>query len=689
MPTLLFEIGTEEIPAGVIDPACRFLAKDLGRRLDELHLRHESVRSLGTPRRLTVVVDGLVDRQPDRVETHKGPPVKAAFDEQGRPTKVAEGFARARGVTVADLERVQTPKGEYVMVREEVPGQSAMTLLPGVLADLAAAIPFPKSMRWGEGEFAFIRPIQWIVALFDGRVVPLRIGGVDSSALTRGHRFHAPAPFEVSGAQDYTDRLAERMVLVDPAARRRAVIEAVTAAVAEQCGQDAEPVLEEGLVDTVTNLVEYPSPVAGRFERRFLELPQEVLVTSMREHQKYFPVRSRQDGRLLPYFVAVNNTRIQDQRLASSGHERVLRARLADALFFFHQDRQMRLADRYEALDGIVFQQRLGTMRQKSERMRRLAVFLAERVAPELADTVDRAARLAKCDLLTEMVGEFPSLQGVMGREYARHDGEEEAVAMAVYEHYLPLRAGGRLPSALPGALVGLADRLDTLAGCFGIGARPTGSTDPFGLRRAALAVLHLIEGFELPLSLQAAVQAAFDGYPAETGLAVEGKEQVLDFLRIRFENDQVAKGRDVELVRAATSAGFDDLLDCLARMAALERIRESDAFAALSGSFKRIRNIVKDHRDTAVDEALLEEEAERRLFETLVSLQRTLEPLVRGRRYDEALQALLVLEAPVARFFDDVLVMAEDERIRRNRLGLLAGLAALVRRIGDISRLH
>ena len=691
MSELLFEIGTEEIPAGYIQPALDALTEGAAKKLTALELAFDTIRTYGTPRRLTLAIGNLQSRQADSRQEHIGPSVKAGYDAEGKLTKAAIGFAKSRGFQPEQLQVINTPKGEYLMAAEDVNGQETVTLLPGLLESLIRELVFPKSMRWSDYTMSFARPIQWLLALYGGAVIPVNIEGVVCGNSTRGHRFMAPDTFEVSGIEQYVSGLAERFVLVDPDQRRAKVIEEVQRAVREIAGTTgAKPVLHEGLLDTVTNLVEFPCGICGSFDQKFLQLPEEALVTSMREHQKYFPVVG-EDGKLLPFFVAVNNTKVPDQVLAVSGHERVLRARLEDGLFFFNEDRKKPLVALCKDLHGIVFQNKLGTMEAKSERITTLATLLASRIAPELKEDVVRASQLAKADLLTAMVGEFPSLQGIMGRVYALHDHEKPEVAQAIEEHYLPLRAGAELPQSLVGALVGIADRLDTLVGCFAIGEKPTGNKDSFGLRRQAIGLINIIRGLNISLSLSEAATAALKGY-AGAGIVNQGTEviaEVLTFIRLRFENEQIATGLPQELVEAATAVGFDNLADCLARVEALDHIRGQESFRVLAGSFKRIRNIVKDNKETEVNPELLTEQAEQELFSALAGVREKALPLIWDRDYRAALQAMLEMKGPVDRFFDEVMVMADDEAVRQNRLNLLTALGELVLHVGDISKMH
>ncbi len=689
MNELVFEIGTEEIPAGYIAPALAFMADYLREQLAELDLEHGDIQTVGTPRRLTVMVADLPEKQEDRSKESIGPARQAGFDEDGNPTKAALGFARSRGLAVEDLKIVTTPKGEYLMAVEQIPGRPASELLAELLPILIEKIPFPKSMHWADGSLSFARPIQWLLALFSGQCIPFSIEGIASDTKSCGHRFMAPEFFPVSNFDAYKQDLEKRFVLVDPEVRRQKVLAEVEQAVREStAGNTGRPLFDEGLVSTVTNLVEIPWGVCGRFDEKFLELPDEVLITSMREHQKYFPVVDDRDI-LLPFFVAVNNTGIEDRAMAASGHERVIRARLEDALFFFNEDRKKSLAERVDDLSGIVFQQKLGTMADKTRRMVRLAGLLADQLLPDAKEDVERAALLAKADLLTEMVGEFPSLQGVIGREYALLDGEKEPVARAIAEHYMPVRAGSELPASLSGALVGIADRLDTLVGCFAIGEKPSGNKDAFGLRRQAIGLINIIRGLDLSLSLREMIGQALAGYEGVVEARPELIDEILAFIRLRFENELIAGGLAQEVAQAATSVDFDDLRDCLLRIEALDAIRRQEAFVVLSGSFKRIRNITRDNNATEVDEAFLQEPAELELYRVVQQVSEQALPLMEEQRYEEALQVLLQMKEPVDTFFDKVMVMAEDPDLRRNRLNLLTGLRELVLRVGDISRMH
>ena len=687
MNELLFEIGTEEIPAGYIMPALQYLEKAAADKFRELNLNFSGIRTFGTPRRLTLAVEGLDSAQADMVKEHIGPPAKAGFDGEGKPTKAAVGFAASKGLDVAALQVVDTPKGQYLLAKEEVRGRETMELLPAVLEELLRGISFPKSMRWAHTTLSFARPIQWLLALFGGKVVDFTIEGITSGDTTKGHRFMAPDTFAVTSGNDYVERLRGGEVVVDPALRREMVVEEVRRAVKRKVGDQGTPMVDENLVDIVTNLVEMPCGVCGRFDEKFLELPGEVLITSMREHQKYFPVADH-DGKLLPLFVAMNNTRIKNEEKAANGHERVLRARLEDAFFFYSEDKKTSLEQRAQGLGGIVFHHKLGTMAQKIARCETLASYLAKQLDPSVEELAVRAAKLAKADLLTEMVGEFPTLQGVMGKYYGVRDGEDGRVAGAIQDHYKPVRPGDALPADLVGAIVGLADRIDTVCGCFAIGEKPTGAADPFGLRRLSLGLIQIVRGLELTISLQDLVIKGLAAYGDLVKDGGEVAEQVLEFIRLRFENDCVSKGMKAEVVQAATAVAFDDILDCVRRMNGLDAIRQREQFSVLAGSFKRIRNIIKENSTIDINPALMAHEAEKQLHAVLSEVEQKSGSLIAAKKYEDALETFLLMKEPVDKFFDDVMVMDEDPAIRQNRLNLLTALAELILRVGDISRM-
>jgi glycyl-tRNA synthetase beta chain len=683
---LLFEIGTEEVPAGYIMPALAQLEKILGERLTALALPYSTLRTAATPRRLAVSIGGLAERQPDRQEEILGPPKKAAFDQNGQPTRAAIGFAKKNGVGVEALQILATPKGEYLMVRVEQVGRPTSELLAELLPEVITSLNFPKSMRWGAGRTSFARPIQWLLAVYGGKTVPFTLDTITSSNTTCGHRFMARGPFPVSGYSDYVETLRAAQVMVEPQERRDAVLAEITRA-AQQAGGTILP--DDELVDTVCNLVEKPFAICGAFEERFLALPREVLITSMREHQKYFAVVDAA-GKLMPNFIAVNNTDTRDAKLAADGHQRVIRARLEDAFFFFKEDQRRALKDRVEDLTGVIFQHKLGTMLDKTRRVTTLAGLLAKKLAPEHLAQTERAALLAKTDLLTDMVGEFPTLQGAIGHDYALLGGETPEVARAIREHYLPVRAGGVLPTSIPGALVGMADRLDSITGCFGIGQIPTGTADPFGLRRLSLGLLHIINAMGFRLSLAEFVDEALSLHGDRLTVSrTDARRNVLEFIKGRFSNDLTGQGIPAEAVEAVTSVSFDDPVDCKRKIKALMAISGQEAFPVLAGAFKRVINIIKDNSETAVQAELLSENAEQKLHEAYLAVSREATPLLEAGDYEKGLGVILKMKEPVDTFFEEVMVMAEDEKVRANRLNLLTAIARLFLRIGDFSKMN
>jgi glycyl-tRNA synthetase beta chain len=692
---LLLEVGAEEIPASFIAPALEDLRRVVTERLADARLEHGEVKVYGTPRRLAVWVRDVADAGKDVVKEVLGPSAKAAFDAQGKPTKAAEKFAEGLKLSVDQLGRAQTAKGEYVSARVEEKGRAAADIVPDALHAAVHSINFRKSMRWGDVESSFARPVQWLVALLGGDVVPVVFGDVKSGRVTYGHRFLSPGAIELKAPADYEAALAKANVVADIARRRAMLVEKVTAAAKAAGGALLE---DEGLVDQVTNLVELPSPVVGTFEERHLDLPPEVLVQEMKSHQRYFSLVDGA-GKLLPKFIAVSNTPVRDEQLSLRGYQRVLRARLADGRFFFDEDRKTPLADRVEKLGRVVWQGQLGTYLEKVERFRSLAVWLAGQTkrAGESA-TIERAATLAKADLVTGMVGEFPELQGVMGREYARASGEPDAVALAIFEHYLPRGAEDALPTQDAGALIGIADRLDSLCGIFAIGKVPSGAADPFGLRRACLAIIRLVLGRGYRFSLSAAVDESLRllaprlanvkrkaGEPAP-------REQVLEFFRGRLKALWGEQHR-TDVVEAVLAAGFDDLVAAQKRLEALSLIVGRADFQPLAAAFKRVVNIVeKQGRDVAGGQTQaqkLVDDAEKQLHAAFSHARTSVTGLLQGDDFSGALKEITGLKPVVDTFFDKVMVMAEDKELRENRIRLLTEIGALFNQVADFSKIQ
>jgi glycyl-tRNA synthetase beta chain len=687
---LLLEVGVEELPAGFIGPALADLAGAAGQLLGEARVRHGAIRTAGTPRRLALQVAEVAARQADLVREVVGPPRRAAYDAAGNPTRAAIGFAGAQGVPVEALRVKATEKGEYVAALITERGAATRELLPELLPRLITALGFPKTMRWGEGSLRFARPIRWLVALYGGRAVPVELGGLRSGSRSYGHRFLAPRPFEVRSFDQYARELEKRYVLVDPA-RRKARVEALVAEAARQAGGMA--VIEPELLETVTNLVEYPTVVCGSFDRAFLELPRPVLITPMQKHQRYFPVVDAA-GRLMPHFIAIANMRARRMDLIRQGNERVLRARLHDARFFYAEDRKVRLADRVEALRRVGFQERLGTMYDKAGRLARLARRLAQAAAPELAAHAERAAQLCKADLTTAMVKEFTELQGTMGGEYASLGGELPGVAKAIAEHYRPRFAGDEPPETRLGALVAVADKLDSLVGYFGLGLIPSGSEDPYALRRQAAGIVLALLKHWFDLSLERMAGEAWEGYGDRlTRPRDETLRDVGEFLKARLQAALVERGVAADAVEAALAAEGRPVVvpDVEARATALAAMRGEEGFDRLVLSVKRIANIVREEVAGAFDPARLQEPAERALWEKARGVGAKAAAAARDGDYRAALAILVGLWPELDQFFapgTGVLVNHPDPEIRATRHALLREVGRLFTGIADFRKM-
>ena len=647
---------------------------------------YREIKTVGTPRRLALLAFGLEPVQTDQEEIIIGPPRSAAFGEDGVPTKVAIGFARAKGVPVDDLSLLETPKGVYLGLKKKITGRSASAVLPELLPQLILDLTFPKTMRWGTSSLRFARPIQWIVALYGAEVIPFSLEGITSGRQTYGHRFMAPEPISLTQAGDYPERLLSGKVVVDPQ-ERRAILARELEVQARKAG--GLVLIDQQLLDEVTNLVEWPVPVAGQFDPDFLKLPDEVLKTSMKEHQRYFPLVD-EGGTLINRFIAVNNTQVTDEQRVIHGHEKVLRARLADARFFFQEDTKEPLEGKVERLRGVVFHSRLGTSYEKVERVIELAAYLARLLVPEKEPLVRRCARLAKADLTSHMVGEFPSLQGVMGREYARLSGEDPEVAQGIFEHYLPLSAQDLPPGSDTGALVGLADRLDTLAGFFSLNQIPSGSADPYALRRQAQGVILITWARDYGFYLEKALDQAISLYCGLSALEPDRvKGNLLEFFGLRLEYLLTSEGHKKEVIEAVLAAGWSDLNEVRLRTRALSQFQNNIEFSSLTIGCKRALNILKGINKAtieAVREADFQEEAEIQLYEKIKENKENLIQLLEKRSYSDYLQNLAKLREYIDRFFEQVLVMAPDEKIKNNRLALLLELTALFNRFALFS---
>ncbi len=679
---LLFELGTEELPPLALQRLADALVSNICRGLDELAVGYGAVRRYATPRRLAVLIRDVAERQPDQQVERRGPSLKVAFDDQGRPSKAALGFARSCNTTVEALDRLTTDKGEWLFYEATVAGEPTRALLPAVLERAARALPAPKRMRWGDLDDSFVRPVHWIVALLGAEVVPFQLFGIEASNRTFGHRFHAPGAIVVETPETYAELLERRgYVVADFSERRDRVRRQVEAQAAELGGR---ALASDSLIDEVTALVEWPVAVAGRFDKRFLELPREVLIATLEGHQRYFPVMG-EGGELMAAFVTVANLASRDPDQVRAGNERVVRPRLADALFFWENDRKRPLEAFTRTLDHVAFQHELGSLADKTARIEKLCGWMCDRLSCE-ARPVLRAAALCKADLLTDMVYEFTELQGVMGHYYALASGETAEVARALEEQYLPRFAGDALPASTSGRILGVADRVDTLAGIFAIGQRPTGEKDPFALRRAALGVVRILIECGLDVDVEALVDAALSLQPVK---AAEGGAvgDIVSFMFDRLHSHYTASGVPTEVFAAVAATGVTRPVDFDSRLKAVRQFLTLPQASQLASAHKRVRNILKQAKnESAVDRALMDDPAETELYDSLVATEQAVDELVDAARYEEALTRMAGLQAPVDRFFEQVMVMSDDEGERLNRLALLGRLDRLCRRVADLS---
>jgi len=684
MTTLPFlvELGCEELPPKSLKILAESFLAGIEAGLKQAGLAYEGARYYAAPRRLAVHIDSLALQQPDRVLTVDGPPVKAAFDANGNPTQAALGFAKKNGIDISEVDR----SGEKLRYSRQVKGESATALMTQIINQSLAQLPIAKRMRWGANKVEFVRPVQWLVMLLGSDIVDGEVLGFKAGRVSRGHRFHAPAPITLNHANDYLAALKEAYVIADFAERQASILQQVTALATKENGKALIPA---ALLDEVTGLVEYPVPLVCSFEERFLHVPQEALISTMQDNQKYFCLVDAK-GKLLPRFITVANIQSSNPKFIVEGNEKVVRPRLTDAEFFFKQDQKVKLESRNERLKTVVFQAQLGTVYEKAERISELAAFIAAQIGGDVA-LAQRAGILSKCDLATEMVGEFPELQGIAGYYYAQHDGEGEEVALALNEQYLPKFAGDVLPTTRSGLAVAIADKLDTLVGIFGINQPPTGSKDPFGLRRAAIGLLRIIIEKELALDITVLAQQAVNAYGAKLA-NTNTVNDVFEFLLGRYRAIYEEQNIGVDVIQAVQTLKPTQPLDFDRRIKAVANFRNLAEAEALAAANKRVANILsKDGVKVtgAVDNSLLSEAAEQTLAAQVAKLQAELKPLFAAGDYTPALTALAALRAPIDSFFDTVMVNADDLAIRQNRLNLLASLRALFLAVADISQLQ
>lgn len=684
MSDCLIELGTEELPPKALLKLSRALTDGIQQGLAQASLDVTDIQSYAAPRRLGVLLRNVPLKQEDQIVEKRGPALQAAFDEDGNPTRAAQGFAGSCGVSVDQLQRKETDKGTWLYFEKNQPGQAIEALLPGIVSDALNKLPIPKRMRWGDRDDEFVRPVHWLVMMLDDQVIPCTILGAEAGNQSYGHRFHAPDAITLSKASEYAERMSSQGFVIADFEERRDMIRQQVEQVAAGLGGKVN--IEEELLDEVTALVEWPVAISGRFDDEFLSVPQEALVTTMQDNQKYFAVFDPA-GALMPYFITVANIDSKQPELVSAGNERVIRPRFADAKFFWNQDRKVTLSSRLQSLENVVFQQKLGTIGDKVIRIRALAGYLAEILGTEVSEA-ERAAELCKCDLVTDMVGEFPKLQGIMGRYYADHDGEDKAVSEAIEQHYWPRFAGDSVPVHAAGQFVALADRVDTILGIFAIGQKPTGDKDPFGLRRAALGIIRIIVENDLPLDVEMLFEKAASGLADK----VDAKAVVPDTIEYIFDRLQAFyqdRGVRSDVIESVLVCRPTILTELDGRIMSVNDFLKHEAAPDLAAANKRISNILKKNEQVfgyQVDEALFVEEAEKELFKSLNRLETIAMGHFNGGEYLAGLEILAELRPMVDRFFEDVMVMVEDPKLKVNRLALLQKLANNFLRVADFS---
>lgn len=688
MAEYLLEIGTEEIPAKFMAGALQQMEETAGKALLEKHIAFESVKAMGTPRRLALIIRGLAEKGEDLTEEVRGPSKKAAFDAAGNPTKAVLGFAKSQGVEPADLIIKEVAGNEYVFAVRQVKGQATAAVLPEMMQTMIQNLYFPKPMRWGDLEFRFARPIRWIVSMLNDQVLPFELAEVRAGNRTRGHRFLGSEDVVLSGASQYESELEAQYVMVDPA-RRQAEAWRQIQAVAEANQSVVEP--DGELIEEVTYLIEWPTALMGSFKETYLEIPEEVVITPMREHQRYFPVRDKQ-GKLMNRFVTVRNGGSRCLDVVQAGNEKVLAARLADARFFWDEDRKQPLEAGLHRLDKVVFQERLGTIGYKVARIEELTAYLADALAVsgEVKADACRAAHLAKADLVTNMVCEFTELQGIMGRYYALESGEKPSVAQAILEHYQPRFAGDAAASSQAGALVAIADKLDSIAGIFAIGIEPTGSQDPYALRRAAMGICQTILARGLELDVDQLISKALDqyGFVMEKDSKPVITAKIKEFFAARLRNILSDAGHRYDVVEAAMAVDWQQMQAVIRRAEALTALRDDPHFVKLLAVFTRANNLAKKGGSGIIDPSALTEPCEKELYVSVIQVRESIEKTQKEAGLQGVIRLLSGLAEPINGFFDGVMVMAEDETVRAARLALLNAVVEMSRTVGDLSKL-
>lgn len=685
----LLEIGTEELPSRLIGDALNQLKNNTAQMLKDERIRYEHIKTYATPRRLVLLIEGLREKQDTLEETVKGPAKRIAYDDNGQPTKALQGFMRGQNIGLEQVYIKEYNGEEYIYGNVIKEGKETYEILSNNMVRMIKSIVFPKSMKWGGKNLRFARPIRWLVSILNDKVIPLNLEGIQASNITRGHRFLGSNHIEIKSVDEYFDTLKNNYVIVDQKERKDIIKYGSEKLVKEKGGNILE---DEELLDEVTNIVEYPTPMIGRIKEEYLGLPKDVIITPMKEQLRFFPVVDDKN-RLLPYFITVRNGNDKHIETVIKGNEKVLDARLEDAKFFYYDDIELPLEDYVEDLKGIVFQEELGTLYDKTIRMRKLAEKIGNylEVGVETQKNIDRAAYLSKADLVTKMVTEFTELQGKMGMEYAKQSGENEIVSTAIYEQYLPRFAGDKLPTTTAGSILSIADKLDTIAGSFAIGIQPTASQDPYGIRRQALGIINVILDRKLNLSLGEIIDFALYIYVEENGLAFDYKKtklQIIEFFSGRIKNMFIDMGIRYDIVDGVINTGIDDIYDLKVRADKLNEYIKEEGLTDVLFTFNRVINLAEKADSTEVKRDILIEKEEIELYEAFNSIEEKVLNWLNKKEYDKALEQLMILKEPVDNFFDNVMVMVEDDDIRENRLNLLGKISETMLMICDLSKL-
>ena len=688
---LILEIGTEEIPALFLEESSSSLNATIRKEFENNSLSFENVQTYYTPRRIATMVSGLLPKQKDKVTENFGPPRKIAFDDKRRPTKAAIGFARSQGVDVKKLDVVKRDNGEFLAFRKKVKGQDTAKVLTTLLPDIIRSITFRKSMRWGYGQTIFARPIRWIMCIYNGRKLVFTLEDLKSDTKSYGHRFSSPKPFSPKSWKEYITQLRKREIYLDQSERKK-LIEKGIDKLAVKLGGSADK--DELLLETVTNLVEYPIVLNGTFEKRFLKLPEEVLISVMKNHQKYFPVLSK-SKKLLPYFIFVSGTLVKDNKIVIKGNERVIRARFTDAEFFFHEDSKHPLESKLEGLKTMVFLSQIGSYYEKTERLEKLAKYIAKLTGKNnQAKDLRRAALLSKCDLTTQMVFELPELQGTMGKYYSLHHGEKKAVAISIEEHYMPTGRDASLPTTELGSLLSIVDKIDNICSCFIADLKPTGSADPYALRRQAIGIIQIVIKNSMDFELSELTAFSLDCIKSKKGSNRETREEIITFFTERFKNLLLDEGFSNNVIESVISGGVNNIVDSYNRIKAVEKFKKQKGFDELAVAFKRVVNIAKDKPKAKLNTRLFKDKSENNLYKSYSDIKKKTGRYFDGRgpvsegEYIKALNVIKTLKKPVDDFFDSVLVMDKDLKLQNNRLALLSEIKELFFKISDFSKI-